>query len=98
LTYKAIAIDAPAQQLLYQQCGRPAPFDAGVGVQNVALPLQTPDDGLSKLRSLRLGQRVRLEYVKSKLPCMSRLARGFACTADIDLHVDIRRVKPPSGR
>lgn len=95
---KAIAIDAPAQQLLYQHCGALEPLSSAVGVQNVAVPVFRSD--LSKLRNLQLGQRMQLELVRGGRPWACGLPRapGWSCSANIDLHVDIRRVKPPTGR
>jgi hypothetical protein len=92
---KVISIDAPAQQLLYRRCGTLEPLASPLGVQNVAVRVFRPD--LSKLRNLKLGQRVRLEFVRDARPwaCGLPESSGWACTARVDLHVDVRRVKPP---
>jgi hypothetical protein len=92
---KVISIDAPAQQLLYQRCGALEALASPVGVQNVAVPVFRSD--LSKLRNLKLGQRVQLEFVRDARPwaCGLPQAPGWSCSAKVDLHVDIRRVKPP---
>jgi hypothetical protein len=95
---KAISIDAPAQHVLFQRCRTLETLASPVGVQNVAVPVVHLD--LPKLRNLQLGQRVQLEFVRDArpLPCGLPQTPGWACSAKVDLHVDIRRVKPPSGR
>jgi hypothetical protein len=91
--FKALAIDAQAQQLLYKRCSVPiAPFP--VGIHNFALPVT--EDHIRKLRNAKVGQRVRIElFVKTPRKCMPQLEEGETCTFELDAHVDITRVKPP---
>jgi hypothetical protein len=88
----ALAIDAPAQQFLYQRCNVPIaefPF----GVHDVALPVSAGE--LRKLRNLKVGQRVRLETVLDKRKCSRLKTEGETCTAEVDVHVDIKGIKGP---
>jgi hypothetical protein len=93
--YDVLALDLPPQQMLYTACS--APLAALETLSNVGL-IVSPDD-LRKLRRLRVGQRLRIEDTfHGGIPCWKPARVGETCTAKIDLHADIRRVKPPSGR